>query len=152
MDTLEFVDLFAWWWSSKIHIVGIILMRKKKIAGENLEGEKNVMTLTVLQSWNGKFKSNVCDKLTTFGHTVPFIIIPLPPPQSHYHLSHQRQVENGEKPVISIVLHPHHSPYSYERDEDKERPGHHGTDELEEHDGVWKTQRRRPGSPSCCRG
>lgn len=46
-DTAESVDLFCWWWSSKIHIDGIILMRKRNIAGENLPTRNTVKILTV---------------------------------------------------------------------------------------------------------
>lgn len=41
-DTSESVDLFCWWWSSKIHNDGIILMRNRKMAGENLQGKNTV--------------------------------------------------------------------------------------------------------------
>lgn len=85
---------------------------------------------------------------------IPFVIISPPSSQGQDHLHHQRQVEDGKKPVESIVLHPHHSPHPYERDEDKERPGHHGTNELEEHDAslwVCEAHWRSSGSHGCCR-
>lgn len=86
---------------------------------------------------------------------IPFVIISTPSSQGQDHLHHQRQVEDGKKPVESIVLHPHHSPHPYERDEDKERPGHHSTNELEEHDAslwVCEAHWRSSGSHGCCRG
>lgn len=64
---------------------------------------------------------------------VPFVIFASSPSQREDHLNHQGQVENRQQPVESIVLHPHHPPHSYEGDEDKNRAGHHGADELEEH-------------------
>lgn len=45
-DTAKSVDPYSWWWSSKIHIDGIILMRKRNIAGENLPTTNTVKLLT----------------------------------------------------------------------------------------------------------
>lgn len=36
-NTLVSLDLFFWWCNSRIHMVGIMLMRKNNIAGENLK-------------------------------------------------------------------------------------------------------------------
>lgn len=66
---------------------------------------------------------------------IPFVIFPSSSSQGQDHLDHQRQVEDREQPVESIVFHPHHSPHSDEGDEDKNKPGQHSTNELEEHDG-----------------
>lgn len=66
---------------------------------------------------------------------IPFVIFASSSSQGQDHLDHQRQVEDREQPVESIVFHPHHSPHSDERDQDKKKPGQHSTNELEEHDG-----------------
>lgn len=66
---------------------------------------------------------------------VPFVIFPSSSSQGQDHLDHQGQVEDCEQPVESILFHEHHSPHSNERDEDKNKPGQHSTNELEEHDG-----------------
>ena len=119
----------------------MILMRKRKIAGENLQGRKTSLqnychTLNCHQPVTSysliSYTYASCDNELQCS-SIPFVIISPPSSQRQDHLSHQRQVEDGEKPVESIVLHKHHSPHAYERDEDKERPGHHSTDELEEH-------------------
>lgn len=99
-------------------------MRKRNIAGENLQTrEKRGQNLG-----GGPLAPSRASPL------VPFVIFPSSSSQREDHLNHQGQVENRKQPVESIVLHPHHSPHSYEGDEDKNRPSHHGANKLKEHD------------------